>query len=419
MSLKITPFKVHFADEQLDKLRTQVKAAHIPRPTYEASGTSDRNLGVTREWLLKVKAHWEDGFDWLDCFVSSFGHTLAHLCLDVRRAQEARCEPTCLGHGYQKCSRSFNTDSINEVKQFVALIPQPTGDPFELHFIHERSTNPNAKTILFLHGWPGSFLEFIEAVKILREAGDYNIVVPSAPGYMFSDPPPVDRDYGLRDVAALMNDLMIGLGYEKYGVQAGDWGSAVARIMGVRYDTVHCVHLNLVVLPGPPAGHSFEALSSSDKKMVEKTRKWAETGRGYAIMHATKPATVGFVVASSPIAHLCWVGEKFLDWTDQDPSIDEILTSVTAQYLTDTYPTSIYTYRERSVGLHGEPEWFIKKPTGFSFFPEEIVQTPASWIGTTCNLVWTKEHSKGGHFAAMEQPELLAADVREFFDQAW
>ncbi|KAL8281207.1 hypothetical protein RQP46_006241 [Phenoliferia psychrophenolica] len=380
MSLQSTPFKVAIPDSALETLKAQLKGAHVARPTYEASAAAGGRFGVQREWLLEAKARWEDGFDW--------------------RAQEAR---------------------INQFTQFTAPIPRPNGSVLKLHFVHERATNPHARTILLLHGWPGSYLEFLDVIEILKKTGQYNIVAPSHPGYAFSDPPPTGEDFGKEDVADLMEALMQGLGYTSYAVQAGDWGAAIARMLAVKYSSVICTHLNFIPVPSsPPQIDSNAILSAEDEAGLARGRDFIANGRGYSDEHRTRPATIAFVVSSSPIALLSWVGEKFLSWTDEDPVIDEVLTNLTLWWLTDTFPTSIYPYRDPS-GNATDPKWFIKKPTGYSNFAKELLPSPRSWAATSVNLTWYRYHPKvkGGHFAAMEQPKLLAQDLCEFLDQEW
>ncbi|KAL8280174.1 hypothetical protein RQP46_007504 [Phenoliferia psychrophenolica] len=316
--MQISPFKVSFADDQLALLKSQLRVAHIARPTFEAgigAGTDDNTpcFGLKRDWLVGAKEYWEKGFDW--------------------RKAEAR---------------------INALSHYTALIPSPTtsssSPPFKLHFIHSLATRPHPRTILFIHGWPGSFLEFIDIVSLLREGGDFNVVVASSPGYAFSDPPPRDREFCDEDVAELLEGLMRGLRYDEYAVQVGDWGQTVARLMAIKY-----------------------------------------------------PA----------------VGEKFLEWSDETPSLDEILTSATLWWLTDTFPTSIYTYRD-PVSESGRPQdHYIPKPTGFSSFHREILPSPRSWAEKACNLQFYRSHASGGHFAALEKPQVLAADLREFLDLVW
>ena len=169
-----------------------------------------------------------------------------------------------------------------------------------------------------------------------------------------------------------------------------------------------------------PAGASAD-ISQAEKKGLERARDFERLGSAYALTHATKPSTIGLVLSSSPLTLLVWIGEKFRDWTDEDPSIQEILTSVSLYWLTDTFPTSIYPYRQLftpgNMGAHENPEWKITKPLGYSWFPYELAPIPRAWVQTTGNLVFFREHEHGGHFAALERPEVLLGDFQEFVQQ--
>ncbi|CAD6976472.1 unnamed protein product [Tilletia controversa] len=399
----------------------------------------------------------------------------------------------------------------------------------ELHFIREQPDLEEARRsgrpvipLLLIHGWPGSFLEFLHVARPLAHPGPsapswipaFDVVIPSSPGYTFSSLPKIrrraktsniacgnnsgpDGDLLVSDVARLFDKLMVKLGYGKdgYAVQAGDWGSMVCRSMAVQFpERVKAVHLNFI--PAPPACLSIPILSAvappgSTARSILKAipgsglvgsvlstlaalpvsvpRRWwlsdflvagrstnflglfarlnwslfgrvlgqghlltdreadniergiifQESGSSYASMHRTRPTTLGLAMASSPLAQLAWIGEKFYAWTDEDPSESEILTSLTLWWCTDTMPRSLYPYRNRPpLGVQSviaRPENFIKCPTGHSDFPKEIIPSPKKWIEGTCNLTWYRVHNSGGHFAAMEKPDLFVEDMRDCF----
>jgi microsomal epoxide hydrolase len=272
----------------------------------------------------------------------------------------------------------------------------------------------------------------------------YHFIIPSLPGYAFSSTPPLQKDWNLTDSARLMNKLMVGLGFGSgYAVQGGDIGSYTSRIMAAKHDSCKAMHLNFCVIPYPEntAGVSLP-LEETEKEGLDRGDTFGKTGTAYALEHATRPATIGFVLSSSPLALLAWIGEKFQDWTDTTPSLDQILEAVTLYWLTDTFPRAIYPYRGELVEsvsrpegdsdyrhvfkkgperymLHCDPQLFCQKLFGYSWYPKEIAPTPKSWVATTGNLVWFKRHTKGGHFAAMEQPETMADDIEEFLSQVW
>ncbi|TIA61200.1 alpha/beta-hydrolase [Aureobasidium pullulans] len=227
----------------------------------------------------------------------------------------------------------------------------------------------------------------------------YHIIVPSLPGYAFSSSPPIDRDFKADDMAPVMNALMVALGFGSgYIAQGGDLGSFIARQLGVENEECK---VNLYQLPAPSNASSLP-ISQTEKLGLERAKAFTETGSAYAREHGTRTATIGLVLSSSPLALLTWIGEKFLEWTDADPTLDEILDSMFGPGAAKprfAHPSS--------------------KPQGYSYFPKEISPTPVSWVKETGNFVHTASHEEGGHFAAMEKPEVLWGDVEEFVKAAW
>ena len=180
--------------------------------------------------------------------------------------------------------------------------------------------------------------------------------------------------------------------------------------------------VNFCIMP-KPEGVNDDELSDLEKQGLERSEEFKRLGSSYALQHATKPSTIGLVLATSPLALLAWIGEKFLSWTDDDPPLDEILASVTLYWLTETFPRSIYPYRQLFtpgvIGAHENPEWYIKKPFGFSFFPKELAPIPGAWAAKTGELCFYRQHEAGGHFAAVEKPEVLLGDLEAFIAQVW
>ncbi|KAJ7794168.1 Alpha/Beta hydrolase protein [Mycena olivaceomarginata] len=273
------------------------------------------------------------------------------------------------------------------------------------------------------------FLEFLPILSILSTRYTpatlpYHIVVPSFPGYAFSSSPPLDRSLTLPDVARLFNTLMVGLGFDQYVVQGGDIGSSTARILAAEHDNCKAVHMNFCYMTEP---QNFDAstLNASDHAILARRDVFLRSGASYSFEQATRPSPLSFALASSPLALLAWIGEKFMDWTDEDPPLKTILESVSLYWLTDTIATSFYAYRDTTpveanhIDLSSNPKWYITKPFGFSAFPKEIVPSPRSWIEMTGNLVFYREHDKGGHFAAIEAPETLLNDLEAFVSQVW
>ncbi|KAI8263991.1 putative epoxide hydrolase [Colletotrichum sp. SAR11_239] len=323
---------------------------------------------------------------------------------------------------------------VNEYPNFKAKVVDDDGATYSIHFIGLFSQKKDAIPLMCIHGWPGSFLEFIGFLSALKtkytsEDLPYHVIIPSLPGYAFSDSPPVDRDWVLQDSARLLHKLMVGLGFEGgYAVQGGDIGSYTARIMARTYDSCQALHLNFCAMTCPE-GAADTPLEEYEREALERSDKFVKFGTAYVMEHATRTATIG-------------IGEKFLTWTHETPSMDEILASVTLYWLTQTFPRGIYPYRQEVIDdthgsitdaecrrvikdgakrymFHPDPEYYCEKPMGYSWFPYEIVPVPKAWAVTTGNLVWYRPHDKGGHFAAYEQPEALLGDVEDFLKQVW
>ncbi|KAL6920604.1 hypothetical protein ACHAP8_007378 [Fusarium lateritium] len=373
------PFKVTIDDEKVDELKLLIKLGKIAPPTYEST-QKEKNFGITHQWLTDAKAAWMK-FDW--------------------RAAEKH---------------------INSYNHWIVPIHDTKG-AFDMHFTGIFSKKPDAVPLVMVHGWPGSFLEFLKILSILKnrytpETLPYHVIVPSLPGFAFSSKPPMDKDFGAEDFTRLINTLMVQLGFGSgYIAQGGDLGSMVARQLVANYEECKAMHINLCMIP-EPADVKGE-ITEAEKKALVRGEEFAKRGSAYAMTHATKPSTIGLVLSSSPLALLAWIGEKFRDWTDEEPPIDETLTSVSLYWLTDTFPTSIYAYRQIPAfgGAPARPEPKITKPFGYSWFPQEIAPKPVAWAATLGNLVYYKRHERGGHFAALERPEELLEAVDEFVKQ--
>ena len=320
-------------------------------------------------------------------------------------------------------SRRQEEAHINSFPNFKTKITDDDVGVFDVHFAALFSSNPSAIPIAFLHGWPGSFLEFVPLLDILKkkyspETLPYHIIVPSLPGFALSSDPPLNKDWKLADTGRIIHKLLLSLGFGSTGylVQGGDIGAMTSRVIAATYAECKGMHLNFMLNTNIESKSSPEdEISEAEKVGLERMRKFFEVGRAYAIEHATKPSTIGLVLSSSPVAQLAWIGEKFLAWSDPSttPSLKSILADVTLYWLTGCYPTSIYTYREAKQLLH------VDKPIGYSYFPYEIAPIPRAWAERTGQLVFFKAHEHGGHFAALERPEILWADVEEFVKVAW
>ncbi|KAJ4364751.1 hypothetical protein N0V95_000698 [Ascochyta clinopodiicola] len=378
---KPTPFELHIEDGKLRDFKNLLKLSPIAKETYE-NQREDGEFGVTHKWMVDTKKYWQESFDW--------------------RKEENR---------------------INALPNYKTVIKDDDGKSYEVHFSALFSTRSDAVPIAFLHGWPGSFLEFVPLMELLQQKHTpddlpYHIVVPSLPGFALSSDPPHDKDWTTIDIARVIHKLMLSLGFGSGGylVQGGDIGSMVSRVIAATYDECKGMHLNFMLNTGiQEKASDDDKLTEQEEKGLKRMEKFFAKGRAYASEHGTKPATIGFAMASSPIAQLAWIGEKFLAWSDPQtaPSLNTILSDITLYWLTDCFPTSIYTYRQEKKMDH------VNKPIGYSYFPYELSPIPQAWAAKTGDLVFFKSHDKGGHFAALERPEALWADVEEYVKIAW
>lgn len=399
------PFRVSIPESQLSEMATLLQLSKIPAPTYE-SLQEDGRFGVTHKWLTEAKDYYLNHFSW---FVPSPPFPFSLLTTFLRRECEAH---------------------INSFPHFKVPISNG-GETLDIHFVALFSEQQDAIPILLLHGWPGSFLEFLPILNIIKSRYTpatlpYHLIVPSLPGYAFSQTPPLDHDFQIQDVARFMNQLMLDLGFGTgYVVQGGDIGSKVARVLAAEHEACKAVHLNFGIMLKEPRGIDERSITDGEKIGLQRAEKFKSTGSAYALLHATRPSTISFALASSPLALLAWIGEKFQEWTDDTPSLDMIVESVSLYWLTETFPRAIYPYRQLFtpgiVGAHENPKWYIGKgkKLGFSWFPKEIAPVPRAWVETSGELVWWRSHTKGGHFAAVERSEVLLKDLEDFVGEVW
>ncbi|KNG45652.1 epoxide hydrolase [Stemphylium lycopersici] len=381
---KPAAFELHVEEEKLQDFKTLLKLSPIAKETYENKQDEGGHgrFGVSRKWMVDAKKEWVEGFDW--------------------RKEE---------------------DHINSFPNFKTTISDDDDSKYDVHFVALFSTRADAIPIALFHGWPGSFLEFLPLMDILRkkytqETLPYHVIVPSLPGFALSSDPPLEKDWKVADTARIMHKLLLSLGFGTSGylVQGGDIGSLVARQIAATYAECKGMHVNFMHSRDIRSYSSPEdKISDAEKKGLERMDNFMTVGRSYADQHATRPSTIGLVLASSPIAQLGWIGEKFLAWSDPSttPPLNTILADITLYWLTGCYPTSIYTYRESKKMM------YVDKPVGYSWFPYELSPVPRSWAEKTGNIVFFKAHEVGGHFAALERPETLWSDVEEWCKIAW
>ncbi|GKT58206.1 epoxide hydrolase [Colletotrichum tofieldiae] len=371
-------FTLQVPDQDLDEFKQLLKLSKIGPETWYNKQEGGR-FGITREWLINAKDAWLK-FDW--------------------RKQEGR---------------------INSFPNFKSKVENADLGTVEIHFTALFSNNKEAVPIIFMHGWPGSFLEFFPILDLLvnkytPDTLPYHVIVPSLPGYgLSSGSIPLDKETLQQSVAASLHQLMLDLGFGGgYAAQGGDIGSFMARHMSA-YNECKAFHR-----PEDDVG-SADALPPHELQQLQKMATWRATGVSYALEHGLRPATIGLVLSASPLALLAWIGEKYLEWVDTryPLQLETILELVSLYWFTSTFPRSIYPYRPMAESMAtGKPVSLPtskETPLGYSAFHSEISFMPKLWAEKIYpNLKQYRAHDKGGHFAALEQPDLLLQDVEDF-----
>jgi epoxide hydrolase len=371
---RISPYRIDIPQGALDDLRDRLGRTRWPD---ELPGVG-WDLGVPLDYLKGLAGYWATAYDW--------------------RGQEA---------------------ALNEFAQFTTVI-----DGQNVHFLHVRSPEPEALPLLITHGWPGSIAEFLDIIGPLVDpaahGGDpadaFHVIAPSIPGFGFSGPTH-ETGWNTVRVARAWVELMRRLGYERYGAQGGDTGALVSPELG-RIDPEHLAGIHVNNLLTFPSGQ-LDDLSDADQGRLKLMQRWQNEMSGYASIQSTRPQTLAYALTDSPAGQLAWIVEKFKEWTDPAAELpedavdrDRLLTDVSIYWLTATAGSSARLYYEgaKSWGQANEPS---AVPTGVAVFPMDI--TIRSIAESQHNIVHWTEFDRGGHFAAMEAPDLLVADVREFF----
>ena len=379
----VRPFTVAVPDAVLEDLRLRLARTRLPDELDGAEWDYGMPLGYLRELIT----YWRDEYDW--------------------RAQEAR---------------------LNAFDQFMTRI-----DGIDVHFIHQRSPEPDALPLIVTHGWPGSVVEFIEIIGPLsdpaahggRAEDAFHVVAPSIPGYGFSGHPR-QRGFGPEQAADVNAALMARLGYERYGLQGGDWGAIIGRWHAFKHpERVAGLHLNMLIAGPPPGVEDPEAgvPEAELQRMRERAAFFQGPETGYSHIQGTKPQTLGYGLNDSPAGQAAWIVEKFRTWCDCEGhpetvfSRDALLTNVMVYWLTESATSSARMYYESGLARAAGPgqPGRVEAPTAGAIFPHELFYTPRAWAEAHYNLVRWTEMPRGGHFAAMEQPELFVDDVRAFF----
>ena len=369
MSRNPTPFRLEIPQWQLDDLADRLSRTRWPdEPSLEPWTT-----GTSLSYLQELVTYWEHDFDW--------------------RAQEAR---------------------INRFRQYRVGIRG-----IDLHYIHQPGRGKSPMPLLLSHGWPGSIVEFLELIPLLTE--HFTVVAPSLPGYTLSFKPGQAR-FGVEEISDCFAELMTEvLGYEKFGAQGGDWGAFITtRLAATRPELLIGIHLNYLPIRRDT---DFKPQTPEEHDWLAQLASWTKDRSGYAIIQGTRPQTLAYGLTDSPAGLAGWIAEKFRAWSDNDGDLetaiprDTMLANISLYWFTGAIGSSFWPYYART-----QRDWIIPKgktidvPLGYAAFPREILRPPRSLVEKTYTNIkrWTKM-AKGGHFAALEQPKVLAEEIETTF----
>jgi pimeloyl-ACP methyl ester carboxylesterase len=373
----IKPFRIDIPQAELDELNRRLDATRWPD---ELPGV-DWRYGVPLGYLKELADHWRNTYDW--------------------RAHEKQ---------------------LNDLPQYTTEI-----DGQNIHFLHVRSPEPDALPLVLTHGWPGSFVEFLDVIGPLSDprshGGDpadaFHLVIPSLPGFGFSGPTH-ETGWHTTRIAKAWAELMRRLGYDRYAAQGGDMGALVAPDLG-RVDAEHLVgiHVNAATVGFIPfGGVNEDELTEVERARWARQQQYMDDGNAYFQLQASRPQTLAYALTDSPVGQLAWIIEKFKEWThpvdalpDEVIDRDRLLTNVMLYWLTGTANSAARLYYEN---MHsGQWPYRTEVPTGVAVFAEDIsIRQYAEQTNTITH--WT-DFDTGGHFAALETPDLLVTDVRQFF----
>ncbi|HSG91022.1 MAG TPA: epoxide hydrolase [Pseudomonadales bacterium] len=386
MNDAVTPFRIDVPQSDLDDLTARLARTRWPDADTTGGATvGDWNQGMPLAYAQEVAEYWRTAYDW-------------------RRAETL----------------------LNAFPQFTTPLDGP-GGTLDIHFIHVRSKHADAMPLLITHGWPGSVLEFHKVIGPLTDpeahGGDasdaFHVICPSLPGFAFSAKPTV-TGWGIPTIATAWHQLMGRLGYDRYVAQGGDWGSAVTTQLGVHApEGLLGIHVNMPITRPDP--DTMDDLTELEKSALAGFKYYADWDSGYSKEQSTRPQTIGYGLADSPVGQMTWILEKFHRWMDCDGhpehvlSRDELLDNVMLYWLNDAGASSARLYWESFASGSQDP---VTVPAGCSLFPKEIFLASKRWFEKRyTNVIHWREHAKGGHFAAIEVPEVYVAEVRDCFRQ--
>ena len=395
----IEPFTISIPDSALSDLKTRLSLARFPDELDEAAW----DYGAPLADVKRLTAYWKDHFNW--------------------RAAESK---------------------LNELPHYRTSITVDGFDPLDIHFLHQKSSNENAIPLLFVHGWPGSFLEVTKVIHKLANPPPgsnhpaFRVVAPSIPSYGFSSGPS-KKGFALAQYAETCHKLMLKLGYQEYATQGGDWGYFITRAMSLLYPS-HCkaTHLNMDQGDAPsfrthPAlalQHAVTPYTAAEKEGLKRTDWFVNEASGYRALQATKPQTLGYSLADSPVGMLAWIYEKLHDWTDLYAwSYDEICTWMNIYWFSTAGPAASLRLYYEAVHENDNPATRVPRECtreyigggvklGLTHAPRDLRVLPRTWTRTQGDVVFERGHESGGHFLAWERPEELVGDVRDMFGKS-
>ena len=379
--MDVQPFKVHIPESTLEDLRERLARTRWPDEIPDSGWDYGSNLAYIKELV----EYWGSGFDW--------------------RASER---------------------AINDFAHFRVYV-----DVLGIHFIHERGKGPAPLPLIITHGWPSTFTEMLKIIPLLTDpaghggdpADSFDVIAPSLPGYGFSDLT-TQRGVNVFRIADLWVKLMTeGLGYGRFGAHGGDWGASITARLGYSHpDHVIGIHVTSVTIASPYMGAGARELSDAERAHLEQRDRWRHLEGGYSHIQGTKPQTLSYGLNDSPAGLAAWIVEKFRTWSDCDGEVersftkDELLTNATIYWATQSINSSIRIYYEsqRIQWQFGKGDR-IKVPCGVAIFPKDLSGPPQEWAERCYKVQRWTQMRRGGHFAALEEPEMLVDDLRSFF----
>lgn len=376
-SAGIHTFETHAPDAELDELRARLAAARLPE-----AETLDRTERGSRRWgqgvpltdLVEVVNYWRTEYDW--------------------RAFEQR---------------------LDRIGQYRTTI-----DDLGIHFLHRRSPRADATPLLLTHGWPDSIVRFIDVIDELTDpkragAPAFHVVVPSLPGFGYSDKPST-AGWGTEKIAAAWVELMARLGYRRFVAHGGDWGGNITTVLAGRFPT-QVLGIHTTFAEGPP-GLSTAGLTAVEREWVEETQHFWRHRAAYAKQQASRPQTIGYSLVDSPVGLLAWILDKFAEWSDTEDSpfdtisLDRVLDNVTLYWLTRTGASAARIYYESHNAL--DPELRVDVPAAITAYPHDVEKCPRPWARQRYRqIVHWNEPENGGHFPSLEVPDYFVEDLQD------